>query len=89
MTTPRAIVFDFDGVIADSERLHLRAYQDIQQAVNAITTLPAAADPPRITLAGRSRSVVSLQVYGRVGQEALHDAAENVRAELRVSTLMA
>lgn len=25
----QAIVFDFDGVIADSERLHLRAYQDI------------------------------------------------------------
>ena len=24
----QAIVFDFDGVIADSERLHLRAYQD-------------------------------------------------------------
>ena len=23
-----AIVFDFDGVIADSERLHLRSYQD-------------------------------------------------------------
>lgn len=30
--TPRplqAIIFDFDGVIADSERLHLRAYQDV------------------------------------------------------------
>ena len=25
----QAIVFDFDGVIADSERLHLRAYQEI------------------------------------------------------------
>jgi beta-phosphoglucomutase len=25
----QAIVFDFDGVIADSERLHLRAYQDV------------------------------------------------------------
>lgn len=25
----RAIVFDFDGVIADSERLHLRAYQEV------------------------------------------------------------
>ena len=25
----QAIVFDFDGVIVDSERLHLRAYQDI------------------------------------------------------------
>lgn len=24
-----AILFDFDGVIADSERLHLRAYQDV------------------------------------------------------------
>ena len=24
-----AIIFDFDGVIADSERLHLRAYQDV------------------------------------------------------------
>ncbi len=47
----------------------MRAYQDIQQAVNAITTLPAAADLPRITLAGRSRSVVSLQVYGRVGRK--------------------
>jgi beta-phosphoglucomutase-like phosphatase (HAD superfamily) len=25
----QAIVFDFDGVIADSERLHLRAYQEV------------------------------------------------------------
>jgi beta-phosphoglucomutase len=25
----QAIIFDFDGVIADSERLHLRSYQDI------------------------------------------------------------
>ena len=29
MRALQAIVFDFDGVIADSERLHLRAYQDI------------------------------------------------------------
>ena len=25
----QAIIFDFDGVIADSERLHLRAYQEV------------------------------------------------------------
>ena len=25
----QAIVFDFDGVIAESERLHLKSYQDI------------------------------------------------------------
>lgn len=64
----------------------MRAYQDIQQAVNAITTLPNAADPPRFTLAGRSRSVVSLQVYGSVGLAALHDAAEDVRAELQAAS---
>ena len=29
MTSLHAIVFDFDGVIADSERLHLRSYQEI------------------------------------------------------------
>lgn len=64
----------------------MRAYQDIQQAVNAITTLPNAADPPRFTLAGRSRSVVSLQVYGSVSLAALHDAAEDVRAELQATS---
>ena len=30
-----AIIFDFDGVIADSERLHLRAYQDVLTAFGA------------------------------------------------------
>jgi beta-phosphoglucomutase len=29
MRALQAIIFDFDGVIADSERLHLRAYQDV------------------------------------------------------------
>ena len=27
-----AVIFDFDGVIADSERLHLRSYQDVLKA---------------------------------------------------------
>lgn len=60
----------------------MRVYQDIQQAINAITTFPAAADPPRISLAGRSRSVVRLQLHGNVGERMLHDVAEEVRAEL-------
>ncbi|MGE3274544.1 MAG: HAD family hydrolase [Vicinamibacterales bacterium] len=34
-----AIIFDFDGVIADSERLHLRAYQDVL-AEDGITFTP-------------------------------------------------
>jgi beta-phosphoglucomutase len=33
-----AIVFDFDGVLADSEPLHLRAYQEVLSAMGA--TLP-------------------------------------------------
>jgi beta-phosphoglucomutase len=36
-----AIVFDFDGVIADSERLHLRSYQDVLAPLGL--TLDAAA----------------------------------------------
>ena len=63
----------------------MRAYQDIQQAVNAITTLPSAADPPRFTLSGRARSVLSLQVYGQTDLGTLHDVAENVRAELQAT----
>jgi len=35
----QAIVFDFDGVIADSERLHLRAYQEIL-APEGVTLTP-------------------------------------------------
>jgi len=29
VTPPRAVVFDFDGVLADTEGLHLRAFQDV------------------------------------------------------------
>lgn len=39
MTRPlHAIIFDFDGVIADSERLHLLAYQDILGAAGVSLT---------------------------------------------------
>ncbi|PMR73243.1 efflux RND transporter permease subunit [Billgrantia endophytica] len=63
----------------------MRVYQEIQQAINAITILPAAADPPRFSLAGRSRSVMSLQVHGWVDERLLHDVAEDIRADLQAS----
>ncbi|MBB3329433.1 multidrug efflux pump subunit AcrB [Halomonas campaniensis] len=63
----------------------MRVYQEIQQAVGAITTLPAAADPARFGLAGRSRSVMSLQLHGAVDDPLLHDVAEEVRAELQAA----
>src|SRR5688572_1610755 len=33
MSTVQAVVFDFDGVLADSEPLHLRAYQEVLSEV--------------------------------------------------------
>ncbi len=32
MSAPAAVVFDFDGVLADTERLHLAAFQDVFRA---------------------------------------------------------
>ena len=34
----RAVVFDFDGVIADSEPLHLRAFQDVLSGPGIVLT---------------------------------------------------
>ncbi|EWH02208.1 hypothetical protein Q427_10005 [Halomonas sp. BC04] len=64
----------------------MRVYQEIQQAINAITTLPAAADPARFSLAGRSRSVMSLQLHGWVDERLLHEVAEDIRAELQAAS---
>uniref|UniRef100_UPI0025B881D3 efflux RND transporter permease subunit n=1 Tax=Halomonas sp. TaxID=1486246 RepID=UPI0025B881D3 len=64
----------------------MRVYQEIQQAVGAITSLPAAADPPRFGLAGRSRSVMSLQLHGWVDDQLLHDLAEEMRAGLQAAS---
>jgi HAD superfamily hydrolase (TIGR01509 family) len=41
MSALHAIVFDFDGVIADSERLHLRAFQDALAAESIVLTRDA------------------------------------------------
>jgi beta-phosphoglucomutase len=38
--TPHAVVFDFDGVLADSEPLHLRVYQELL-AEDGLTLTPA------------------------------------------------
>ena len=46
--TADAVVFDFDGVLADSEPLHLRVYQELLAAENI--TLPPA-DTTRATWA--------------------------------------
>jgi multidrug efflux pump subunit AcrB len=59
-----------------------RIYQDVQQAVNRITTFPNYAEKPEISLNMRQREVLDLQLYGQVNQWQLWRAAENVREQI-------
>ncbi|MFW6349268.1 MAG: efflux RND transporter permease subunit [Thiohalospira sp.] len=54
-------------------------YQDVQQAVSRITTLPAEAEEPEIELSSHRRDVMDLQVHGDVDPWTLRQAAEKVR----------
>ena len=55
---------------------------DIQQAVDRVTTLPEDAEEPRVTLDARRREVVELHLYGDVDARSLRMAAEHVRNTL-------
>ena len=57
-------------------------YQDVQQEVARITTFPEEAEEPRISLAGRWRGVMDIQIYGDVEEWALRNLAEHVRDRL-------
>ncbi|MBK1721256.1 efflux RND transporter permease subunit [Thiocystis violacea] len=60
----------------------MRVYQEIQQEIDAITTLPEDAEAPRVTLASRQREVLGLAVSGPVSEWTLHQVAETVRDRL-------
>ncbi len=60
----------------------IQVYQDIQQAVDRIRTLPDDAEEPQIELVSRRREVLDLQVYGDASEWALRNIAENVRERL-------
>ncbi len=63
---------------ADGQKL----YQDVQQAVARITTLPEEAERPRITLDIHKHQVIDLQVYGDVDEQSLYRAGQRVRETL-------
>ncbi|RTE65118.1 efflux RND transporter permease subunit [Amphritea opalescens] len=65
---------------ADAEPM--RVYQDIQQEVDAITTLPEDAEEPQVSLASRQREVLGLSVSGPVSDWTLREVAETVRERL-------
>jgi multidrug efflux pump subunit AcrB len=64
----------------------MRAYQDIQQAIDGLTTLPDAAEPPNYSLSGRSRAVIELMLHGDGDALTLRDVGERLRSELLSST---
>jgi multidrug efflux pump subunit AcrB len=57
-------------------------YNDIQQAVDRVTTFPEDAEEPQVTLDARRREVVELHLYGEVDARSLRMAAEHVRNTL-------
>ncbi len=63
---------------ADEQRI----YQEIQQEVDRVTTLPEETESPEVVLSTRRRQVVDLAVYGDADETVLRDLAERVRDRL-------
>ena len=59
-----------------------QAYQDIQQAVNRITTFPDQIERPVVSLVGRSISVMEMALFGPLDTFELKRLAERVKDEL-------
>ncbi|MFO7715263.1 efflux RND transporter permease subunit [Desulfosarcina sp.] len=59
-----------------------RVAQDIQNAIDRITSFPDEAEDARVTVAQRKRYVVSLALFGDQGEPILRETAEMVRDRL-------
>jgi|GEM_PF-1720926 len=57
-------------------------YNDIQQAVDQVTSLPEDAEEPEIKLDVRRRGVIEVQLFGDTTERSLRLAAEHVRRHL-------
>jgi multidrug efflux pump subunit AcrB len=60
----------------------MKAFQDIDQAVNRIRTFPVDAEEPEVMMNSRQRDVMELGLYGDVDIWALRKLAEQVRDRL-------
>lgn len=59
-----------------------QAYQDIQQAVNRISTFPAQIERPVVSIAGRQPDVMEFAVFGPLDSFALKRLADEIKDEL-------
>ncbi|MFI3180561.1 MAG: efflux RND transporter permease subunit [Methylococcales bacterium] len=56
--------------------------EDVQRAINRITTFPVDADKPQVAILETKRRVISMALYGDAPQKVLHELAEQFRDEL-------
>lgn len=61
---------------------HQKAYQDIKQQVDRITTFPLDAEEPVVTLVSRKRRVLNIQIFGDVSERVLRETVEQTRDRL-------
>ncbi|MBU0639650.1 MAG: efflux RND transporter permease subunit [Planctomycetes bacterium] len=59
-----------------------RAYQDIKQEIDRITTFPEEAEEPQVALDMRRRSVMNVLLYGPAEEPVLRELAEQLRDRL-------
>ncbi len=59
-----------------------QAYQDVQQAVNNITTFPDGIERPVVSIASRDVEVMELAMFGPMSEFAIKQLAEEVKDQL-------
>jgi multidrug efflux pump subunit AcrB len=59
-----------------------KVFQDVQQEINRITTLPEDAEEPQVTLATHRHEVMTVELYGDVSEGVLREVVEQVRDRL-------
>jgi multidrug efflux pump subunit AcrB len=72
------------SVVAElsADRDRRLVYNDIQQAVDRVTSFPEDAEEPQVALDARRREVVELHLYGDIDERSLRMASEHVRNAL-------
>ena len=56
--------------------------QEVEQAVNRLSTLPQEAEKPRIYIKSRKKDVMEIVLHGDIDKRALHTLTEDVRQRL-------
>lgn len=64
---------------------HQRAYQDIKQEIDRITTLPEDAEEPQVSLNMHRRPVLDVMLYGDLDERVLRTLAERLRDRMLMS----